>query len=262
MPTQKNKANAIFTIIFVAVIVFPAFNNAEKIVVNPSTQSYQAGIEFYDLDIKSEASTAVTGLNKETKETVNNFEKRFVDFSKMDMPKLSKNERRVYEVCQSLGIKDNAQLANVLAQVNIESSFAPKKEYKAGPRDKLELIQQQSTYWYTGYMGRGLIQLTWKNNYQKMGDIFKVDLINNPDLLITDFDLSAKVACLGMKEGLFTTIKLDHFINSKVIDYREARRIVNGDKNIFKKVFNMTVGEKTHELSQDYYNKIITSKPY
>ncbi|WP_392562453.1 hypothetical protein RHO12_02940 [Orbus sturtevantii] len=31
------------------------------------------------------------------------------------------------------------------------------------------------------YRGRGLVQLTWKNNYQAATNYFNIDFINNPD---------------------------------------------------------------------------------
>lgn len=42
------------------------------------------------------------------------------------------------------------------------------------------------------YRGRGPIQLTGKNNYRAVGKLIGADLVNNPDLLVTDADISAK----------------------------------------------------------------------
>ncbi len=39
------------------------------------------------------------------------------------------------------------------------------------------------------YSGKGYIQLTGKNNYKAFGDVIKVDLIKNPDLVATDYPL-------------------------------------------------------------------------
>ena len=33
------------------------------------------------------------------------------------------------------------------------------------------------------YRGRGIFQVTFKDNYEKIGKLLKVDLVNNPDLL-------------------------------------------------------------------------------
>jgi putative chitinase len=43
------------------------------------------------------------------------------------------------------------------------------------------------------YRGRGYIQLTGRENYEKMGKLLNVDLVNNPDLAIRP-DLAAQIA--------------------------------------------------------------------
>lgn len=45
------------------------------------------------------------------------------------------------------------------------------------------------------FRGRGLIQLTGKNNYKSCGDSVKLDLIKDPDLLINTAEASVKAAC-------------------------------------------------------------------
>lgn len=45
------------------------------------------------------------------------------------------------------------------------------------------------------FRGRGLIQLTGKNNYKLCGDSIKLDLIKDPDLLINTAEASVKAAC-------------------------------------------------------------------
>lgn len=45
------------------------------------------------------------------------------------------------------------------------------------------------------YRGRGLIQLTGKNNYTICGQSINLNLINNPDLLINTPEASVKAAC-------------------------------------------------------------------
>jgi len=38
---------------------------------------------------------------------------------------------------------------------------------------------------YSGFHGRGLIQLTWERNYKACGDALEVDFVAKPDLLLT-----------------------------------------------------------------------------
>ena len=77
------------------------------------------------------------------------------------------------------------------------------------------------------YYGRGLVQLTWKRNYQKFGDLLGLDLVNDPALALQP-GTAYKVLSLGMTRGLFTGKKLADYINDGDSDYVDARRIING----------------------------------
>lgn len=80
---------------------------------------------------------------------------------------------------------------------------------------------------YYPYYGRGFVQLTWEYNYKKYADIFSVDILNNPDLVM-DFELSFKIMMHGMKNGTFTGRKLSDYVSNLVSDYVGARRVING----------------------------------
>ncbi len=77
------------------------------------------------------------------------------------------------------------------------------------------------------YRGRGYVQLTGYANYHRATYKLGQDFINNPDLALDPL-WSIKITKMGMKEGWFTGKKLDDYINSTSVDFREARRIVNG----------------------------------
>lgn len=80
---------------------------------------------------------------------------------------------------------------------------------------------------YYPYHGRGFVQLTWKDNYDKQGKRLGLDLVSNPELVL-DVNISADILVHGMKYGEFTGKKLSDYINSSKNDYVGARRIING----------------------------------
>jgi hypothetical protein len=82
------------------------------------------------------------------------------------------------------------------------------------------------------YYGRGYVQLTHVGNYASIGPRIGMgdQLVHWPEKAMDD-DTAYKVMSLGMREGIFTGHKLSDYINSKGIDYSEARKIINpGDK--------------------------------
>lgn len=77
------------------------------------------------------------------------------------------------------------------------------------------------------YYGRGHVQLTWKENYEKMGARLGVDLVGDPALALS-LPVSVQVIFEGMLNGMFTGRKVGDYISDKAKDYRNARRVVNG----------------------------------
>lgn len=125
------------------------------------------------------------------------------------------------------GDGDSNKLAYIFATAYHESKFIPQKENRCTPGTKCYKAQEK--YWYTGYYGRGLVQITLESNYKTMGDVFNVDLINNPDLVLNT-ELSAKILVYGMINGIFAPSagRLDRYINSSKVDFINARKTVNG----------------------------------
>ena len=77
------------------------------------------------------------------------------------------------------------------------------------------------------YKGRGYVQLTGKINYMNFSELLGIDLMAKPE----DAQLPEtawKILELGMTKGLFTGKKLSDYINSRGIDFAQARRIING----------------------------------
>lgn len=77
------------------------------------------------------------------------------------------------------------------------------------------------------YYGRGLVQLTWYENYKHFGDLLNIDLLNKPSLAL-DLKTAIDIMFLGMKTGLFTGIGLPKYFNDTTEDYIGARKIING----------------------------------
>ena len=137
----------------------------------------------------------------------------------------------------SQGITDPKAVANIMAQVQAESNFKPQDEnlkysgkklfelYGAGNKGKnkvrFKTVEEAEAVAAKGpeavgnviyggrmgnkedegfkYRGRGLIQLTGKDNYKKFGDMIGVDLVKNPDLA-NDPNIASKIAAAYFAE--------------------------------------------------------------
>lgn len=128
------------------------------------------------------------------------------------------------ERCKAHGLS-LAQCAYVLATVQHETNakYVPVREaywMSEGWR--------RSNLRYYPWYGRGYVQLTWRSNYKRVDDYFnlKGKLLANPDLMITDRDISANAMIIGMMKGWYGQ-PLTKYVNGRVKDYRQARRSVN-----------------------------------
>jgi predicted chitinase len=78
------------------------------------------------------------------------------------------------------------------------------------------------------YRGRGLVQLTWKINYEKFSRVIGVDLSGNPDLAC-ELPAAVKIMMLGMRDGEFRAgHNLEKYLGKGRSDYYNARLIING----------------------------------
>ena len=78
------------------------------------------------------------------------------------------------------------------------------------------------------YYGRGLVQITWYDNYLKFARILGVPLDQNPDLAL-EWDHALDILFLGMRDGVFTGRKLSDF--NLPAEFKQARVIVNADSH-------------------------------
>ena len=77
------------------------------------------------------------------------------------------------------------------------------------------------------YYGRGMVQLSWYENYELAGKKLGIDLLNHPELAL-DLNISTKILFSGMIEGWFTGKKLQDYFSAEKEDWANARRIING----------------------------------
>jgi hypothetical protein len=77
------------------------------------------------------------------------------------------------------------------------------------------------------WLGRGLVQLTHKRNYDAMSRLTGIDLVADPDRAM-EMDAAVSILIDGMLAGSFTGHKLADHLNAATEDWVNARRIVNG----------------------------------
>lgn len=104
-------------------------------------------------------------------------------------------------------------------------------KYEPGTKIGKRLGNKQKGDGYL-YRGRGLVQLTGRANYKKMGGLLYVDLERDPDKA-----LKPTIAVAIMFEGMlradsfrgdFTGKALEDYFNEDKTDWINARRIING----------------------------------
>lgn len=113
-------------------------------------------------------------------------------------------------------------LAYALATAYHETAYTmmPVKEY--GGQTYL-----QSKPYYP-YYGRGYVQLTWEENYRKMGNKLGINLLGDNKDRALEPNIAAEIMYSGMRDGDFTGKKLASYFSSSVNDPVNARRIING----------------------------------
>lgn len=87
---------------------------------------------------------------------------------------VSVESSRLSKTTEDLYYKDPARLASIYPRAfKSPAEAAPYVKNSKGLGDKL----------YQGYFGRGLIQLTWKDNYQRATRALGVDYVREPELV-------------------------------------------------------------------------------
>ncbi len=178
------------------------------------------------------------GSIEKLKEKVNLIEKK----NKHDFSTQSGTIKAIKSECVAQNIALDSQIAYVLATTEWETAqtFQPVRE-----AFWLSEEWRKRNLRYYPYYGRGYVQLTWENNYQKYSDILGVDLVGNPDLAIEN-DIALFVLVHGFKTGTFTGRKITDYINDFETDFINARRRINGTDR----------AHEIAELAENYLNDL------
>ncbi|MFT3998310.1 MAG: glycoside hydrolase family 19 protein [Asticcacaulis sp.] len=77
------------------------------------------------------------------------------------------------------------------------------------------------------WLGRGLVQITHRANYARLGAAIGEDLLSDPARAL-DKEVALTILFTGMIDGLFTGRKLRDCFNTRRSDWTGARAIING----------------------------------
>lgn len=116
------------------------------------------------------------------------------------------------------------EAAYALATVKIETdhTFLPIREKGS------QAYLRSKKYW--PYIGYGYVQLTWEENYKRVGKLIGVDLVKNPALALEP-EIAAKIMTGGMLAGWFTGLGFRRYrpvSRYNLAQYKAARNIING----------------------------------
>lgn len=123
---------------------------------------------------------------------------------------------------------DDRMLAYILSTAWHETAFrvAPIAEYGKGAGKPYGVpVPPYGQVYY----GRGFVQLTWLENYERQDDKLGLDgaLVKDADLAL-QMQIATDVLFGGMRDGDFTGAKLAQFFTPDTTDWYNARTIVNG----------------------------------
>src|SRR5262245_34711825 len=123
-----------------------------------------------------------------------------------------------------------AQIAYILATAEHESdSFNTLEEYSDGSQyEGRNDLGNTKAGDGPRFKGRGYVQLTGRRNYTRYSEITGVELVKLPFILMNWPALSVFVIVDGMIRGVYTSRRLDEFVNSSKQDFFNARLVVNG----------------------------------
>lgn len=131
----------------------------------------------------------------------------------------------ILKECEEQGVYSKDQIKYIIATAEWETNHTctPVKEaYWLSEEWRKKHLR------YYPYYGRGYVQITWEANYAKFSKLLGVDMVKEPDVALIP-EYAIKILVIGMRDGLFTGMKLDSCMrNENDLDFAKARKIVNG----------------------------------
>jgi len=128
---------------------------------------------------------------------------------------------------------DDRWLAYMLATTHHETgrTMQPIEEWGKGKNmvygTRVKMNRNPYTDTNEIFYGRGFVQLTWYENYDRAGKELGVDFLHNA-AGVMQLSNATKIMFLGMMEGWFTAKKLGNYFNPTTEDWLNARKIING----------------------------------
>lgn len=137
--------------------------------------------------------------------------------------------------CEGYGLT-YPETAYVLATAYHETGYAETVNgRKVINRDMLPIKERGSESYlrskrYYPYIGYGYVQLTWEDNFRRVGKLIGVDLLKNPEKAL-EKDIASEILIKGMVFGWFTGVGFHRkcpVYRYNHLSYVRARKIVNG----------------------------------
>ena len=104
------------------------------------------------------------------------------------------------------------------------------------------------------YKGRGLIQLTGKDNYRRIGDMIGVDLVGNPELLATDRNVMLKATLAYLDDKGFNTNDISEDSLRRLIGHAggtaEGRTRWQNASRFFTEMFGGTMPDSSRSATR------------
>jgi predicted chitinase len=118
----------------------------------------------------------------------------------------------------------------------VRETFAATDDTAIGRLDRAfaegRLPQVSEPYWRRDtdgrtWLGRGLVQITHRRNYERLSSLIGIDLVQRPERAM-EMAVSVEILVVGMLRGAFTGRRLADCFSPGRADWIGARRIING----------------------------------